>query len=550
MEPKYDNKILKLIQDIYQDYCLAPDELPKTNFFRLMFENKLIDVCDYNIFYLNHYINELIQEKDYLTYEQFLVLLFFIYGQQLKILKTQKIDEETFSNLMTNEREKHQEKQANNEQNTELDQEFPPDINEMNIDSYKVIIKQERVSFSNNTIIKVLKLIRGDNLNYVDIVIPDYQDQEKLMNHILTSESINFSKNYSDPLYHIFCGNSSFLPEKNIQLMNISDLIRIIWEKNIYNNIESEVIARNLYYFLYPLKISLSNKTVADKFFNIFDDPKLKNNPDLVQEHFSSINLDSKKINFTFSTFVLIMTTFSMNIPENEGKDLLKALQHFYEIILEIENNDIFNKMDNINESTAKLDDENLWPESKILNEAKRMQKNADKFDKDFLLDSLTLLDKDLPEMNSLIKATQSAMPTQANNIFNNKYKQEVLKFPLQTLKVQLDELQKKKIEDSYNAQIEKFKGAKKSNGRDPPPKPMFFEDLPDVEFEEFKYFGNKTIETLKQRFLKNSFKEIMMNSNVYPCLIKEVMIIPKKLHVEVLVYHKKTKKLNIIYIY
>lgn len=543
MEPKYDNKILKIIQDIFNDYSLAPDELPKTNFFRLMFENKLIDVCDYNIFYLNHYVNELIQDKDYLTYEQFLVLLFFIYGQQLKMLKTQKIDEETFSNLMTNERENYNEKQANNEQNNELDRQLPNDINEMTIDSYKVIIDKEQVSFVNNTIIRVLKLIREDNNNYVDIVIPDYQDQEKLLNHVLTSESINFSKNYSDPLYHIFCGNSSFLPEKNIQLMNISDLIRIIWEKNIYNNIESEVIAKNLIYFMCPVKINLSKKNIAEKFYNIFDDPKLKNNPDLVQEHFLAINIDSKKINFTFSTFVLIMSTFAINIPENEGKGLLEALGHFYKTVLEIEINDIFNKMDNINENTANLIDENQWHESKTLSEAKRMQNNPDKFDKDFLLDSLTLLDKDLPEMNSLIKSTQNSMPTQANNLFNNKYKKEVLKFPLQTLKVELDEIAKKKTEDSDNAKIEKLKGAKKSNGREPPPKPMFFEDLPDVEFEEFKYFGNKTIETLKQRFLKNSFKEIMMNSNVYPCLIKEVMIIPKKLHVEVLLSYLYFKK-------
>lgn len=537
MEPKYDNKTLKLIQEVYNDYTLAPDELPKTNFFRLMFENKLIDVCDYNIFYLNHYVNELIQDKDYLTYEQFLVLLFFIYGQQLKMLKTQKIDEETFNNLITNEKENnnYDEKQGKNEQINELDREFPNEIKEMSVDSYKIIMNKEQISFTNNTVIRVLKLIREDNNNYVDIVIPDYQEQEKLLNQILTTESINFSKNYSDPLYHIFCGNSSFLPEKNIQLMNIADLIRIIWEKNIYNNIESEVIAKILTNFMYPIKINLLSKNVAEKFYNIFDDPKLKNNPDLVSESFSAINIESKKINFTFSTFVLIMTTFAINIPENEGKNLLEALSHFYKTLLEIEENDIFNKMDNINENTANLEDDNQFPESKTLAEAKRMQNHPDKFDKDFLLDSLSLIDKDLPEMNLLIKSTQNYKPTQANNLYNNKYKQEALKFPLQTLKVELDEIAKKKIEDSDKAKIEKLKGAKKSNGREPPPKPMFFEELPDVEFEEFKYFGDKTIETLKQRFLKNSFKEIMMNTNVVPSLIKEVMIIPKKLHVEVI---------------
>jgi len=538
MEPKnFDNKILKLIQDLYNDYILAPDELPKINFFRLMFENKLIDVCDYNIFYLNHYVNELIQDKDYLTYENFLILLFFIYGQQLKILKTQKIDEETFSNLMTNEKENNGNLLSNNEQNNELDREFPNDINEMTVDSYKVLMNKSQVPFSNNTVIKVIKNIREDNENYIDIVIPDFQDQEKLLNSILSNESINFSKKYSDSLYHIFCGNSSFIPEKNIQLMNISELIRIIWEKNIFNNIESNVIAKILSYFLFPIRISFTNKSVVDKFYNIFDDPKLKNFPDLVHEHFSAINIDSTKINFTFSSFVLILSTFALNIPENENKEQLEALEHFYKIILELELNDIFSKLDNINENVDNLDDDNLWPESKNVIEAKRMQSNADKTDMDFLLDSLSLLDKDLPEMNAVIKTTQNSIPNSSNYLFNNKYKQEVFKFPMQTLKVELDEAAKKRIEDNDNAKIEKLKGAKKSGGREPPPKPLFFDDLPDVKFEEMKYFGDKTIETLKNRFLKNSFKDILLNSNVYPCLIKEVMIIPKKLHVEVSYY-------------
>ncbi len=536
METKNNNKILKLIQDIYNDYMYAPDELPRNYFFKLMFENKLIDVCDYNIFYLNHYVTELIQESDYLTYEQFLNLLLFIYGQQLKMIKLQKIDEETFNNIMTNEKENNMEKiisQQENDQNNELERDFPNDLNSMNEDSYKVILNgKDQITFSNYTIIKVLKSVREDNQTYVDIVIPDFDKGEKLFNKILTSESIYFSKNYSDPLYHIFCGNSSYLSEKNIQIMNISDLIRIFREKNINSNIESEVIANIIVNFLFPIKIKI--KTDGKKFVDIFDDPKLKNNPELVESQFKAISLDSKKINFTFSSFVLILSSLAINIPESANKPILEAMEHFYKNVLEIESNDIFNKMDNFNEKSDNFDDDNILPESKNISEARRIQNNPQKLDLDYLLDSLNVLEKELPDLNNIINSNQNNIPNQSNTIYNNLYKREVIKFPLQTLKVELDEIAIKKQQDIEKAKIDKLKGAKKSNGKEPPPTPLFFDDMPNRQFEETKYFGEKKIETLRQRYLKNSFKDIMLNSSVYPCLIKEVMIIPKKLHFEV----------------
>lgn len=544
MEPKhYDNTILKIILDLFNDYSIADDELPKENVFRLMFENKLIDVCDYNIFYVNHYLNQLNPENDYLTYEEFLVLLFFIYGQQLKMLKCQKQGQETFieameNNSHTNNVEHNAVNTHNNvEQHNELNHDFPNDINQMTFDSYKNVIDKEQFSFPNNTIIRVLKSILNDNESYIDNVMPDYSEYEKLFKVILDNESISYSKLYSDPLYHIFCSNSSFLANKNIQLMNITDLIRIIWEKNIYNNLECDRIGNIIAAFLFPIKINLAKKDLAERFFNLFDDPRLKSNTELVVESFKNINIDATKLNFTFSAFVMIMTAFALNIPESQGKSVIKALEHFYLKIIEIEPNDLFNRMEEINVKASDLDEENIWPESKTLAEAKQKQVNQDKNDLDFLLDSLRLLDKELPEINSLIKSTQNSISSHANDLFINKYKPEKFKFPLQTLKIELDENLKRRQEDSEKAKVEKLKGVKKNNSREPPPKPVWFEELPDKDFEELKYFGEKTIETLKHRFMKNSYKDILMNSNVYPCLIKEVMMIPKKLHYEVFLY-------------
>lgn len=532
----YDNSILKIIQELYSDYLMDEEELTKHNFFRLMFENKLIDLCDYNLFYLNHYINQLSPESDYLSYEQFLVLLLFIYGQQLKMLKSQKQENqenEKLNNLISSKNNDPDQM----EENQELDRDFPNEINDMSIDSYKVIIENKQFNFPNNTIIRVIKNVREDNDIYIDNVIPDFNENEILFKNILLKESIDFSKNYSKPLYHIFCGNSSYVQNKNIQLMNISDLIRIIWEKNIYSNLESEKIAKILCLFLHPLKINLENdfnKQLTEKFINIFDDPKLKSNPDLVIEYFSSINIDSTKINFTFSAFVMIMSTFAVYIPENENKQIIDSIKHFYKSIVEILKNDLFEEMDNINEKSANLENENIWPESKVLGDAQRMQVDSDKNDMDFLLDSLTLLDKELPELSSMIKVTQNKIPSNANTLLDNKVKVQKMKFPMETLKVELDEIYRKKEEDRDDLRMEKLKNVKKTGGKNAPDKPVFFDDLPNAELEEIKYFGNKTIDTLKQRFLKNSMKDIMINSNVYPCLIKEVMLIPRKIHPEV----------------
>lgn len=537
MENKQDdNIILKILQDLYGDYAVIKDELPKQYFFRLIFENKLMDVCDYNIFYFNHYANE-ITEAEFLTYQEFFNLIFFVYGQQLKMIKSQKVDEDNFSTnakvKSKTESESDEEKEEDPQEN-ELKKDIPNDINELTVESFNIVLDKDKFTFMNNTIIKVMKMVRHDHENYIDIVIPDYEENDKEFYKLLSNETLNICKDYSDPLYHIFCSNSKYYHNKNIQLMNISDLIRIIWEKNIYNNIESEKIARIVAKYLCPIRINFNRKDYREKYINIFDDPKLKNSEEAVRKYFEEIHIDSTKINFTFSSFIMIITEFSIVIPESKEKSIQEALEHFFHTILEIEKNDLFGRMDNMNDNESNIDDDVLWMESKILQEAKRMQSNPEKTDMDYILDSLKFLDKDLPEMNPLIKSLQNPLPNSSNYVKGNEIKVEKLPFPLNTLQVEIDEMKAKATKEKDEAKIAKLKGAKKSNGREPPPKPVFFEDMPDKKLEEVKYFGNKTVETLKQRLIKNSYKDILMNSNVYPCLIKEVMIIPKKLHVDV----------------
>jgi hypothetical protein len=538
-----DNLILKIIHDLYKDYAIIKDELPKQYFFRLIFENKLMDVCDYNIFYFNHYANE-ITDEDFLTYQEFLKLIFFIYGQQLKMIKSQKVDEDTFSTntnikpMTKNSKTKYdsdsEEEKEESPQEAELKKEIPNDINELTVDSYNVILDKDKFTFMNNTIIKIMKMVRYDHDNYIDIVIPDYEENDNEFYKILSNENLVLCKEYSDPLYHIFCSNSNFHSNKNIQLMNISDLIRIIWEKNIYNNIESSKIAKVISKYLCPIKINFNRKDIMDKYINIFDDPKLKNSEEAVKKYFDNINLDSTKINFTFSSFVMILTEFSLLIPDSVGKDYKECLEHFFQTILEIEKNDLFGRMENMNENESYIDEDSPYMESKILVEARRMQQNPEKIDMDYLLDSLKFLDKDLPEMNALIKSLENPKPNCSNYVKGNEIKIEKLPFPLNTLQVEIDEMKGKMQKEKDQIKIDKLKGAKKASGREAPPKPVFFEDIPDKKLEEVKYFGNKTVETLKGRLIKNSYKDILMNSNVYPCLIKEVMVIPKKLHVDV----------------
>ena len=72
------------------------------------------------------------------------------------------------------------------------------------------------------------------------------------------------------------------------------------------------------------------------------------------------------------------------------------------------------------------------------------------------------------------------------------------------------------------------LKSPKKRNARDPPPKEIYREELPNKAISFEKYMGRVKYNSLSGRGVRNTFKEIISNSKVYPSLIHESLILPK----------------------
>lgn len=518
-----DNNVLRVFHSVFFEYSLNHEELNKFEIYKLLFENKMIDVCDFNIFHVNFIIKQLSPNSDKLTFEQFLKLVFFIYSQQMRMLQSKNED--------------NKEHTPNNQENSELleknlllngDMEYPFDANEVSSQSIKLIIENKKLIYSSNNIVKVLLDQVELKEKFFDLCCPFF-DNDDLFKIILGEEIISFLSMYSNGLQSFFISNSKFDDYKNVQYMNIAELISIIWNHNIYSNFDCETITNIVCNFLYPLKLKIS-----ESLKEIFDEPKLKNNPDLVKEEFWKMYIHSEEINFTFSTFVLMMACFALNLPENHEKGLSDSIDFFCKFVLEIKENELQEEQVQLEESIHNPVDEDYFPESKIYEDAKIMQTNPNKNDTDFLHDSLSILDKDIPDVIDIFKNLQNVTPNHSNTLFYNNLKIDKVKFPLNTLKKEVEEEILRKQETKEKKMIENAKKSKRVNPRDQQPKPVFFEDPPNMDFEKAKYFGNKNIEDLKNRFLINSYKDVLLNSGVYPCLLKEILIIPKKMTKEV----------------
>jgi tetratricopeptide (TPR) repeat protein len=502
-----DNNILKTLQNIFFEYSEKKEETSKLNIFKMLFEYKMIDVCDYNIIYVNYYLNKL-NEEDNISFAQFLHLVFFIYGQQLKMLN-----------------------QGNPENQTSMSEgdQLPNEIHNMSSNSIKYIVENRKMIYSSNNIVRVLLDQREKGERFMELCCPLFSKNTQLLETLLNQELIFYISNYTNDLMSIFLANSKFDEEKNVQYMNIADLISIIWNHHIYSNFDCDSIALIVSMFLYPYEVK-----VDQKFKTIFDEPMNKKNPELVKEEFNKIYLNSDNLNFTFSTFILLLSAFGLNLNDNKDKEPIPSLEFFFKNIMELRENRSQEEMEVIDKSATIVEEEDHFPESKIYLQALEIQKNPTNQEADFIQDCLFMLEKDLPDLGSFIKDHQNPVPNQANALYANPKMIEKLKFPLGQLQVEIDEENKRKIEKKDKAMIEGAKKVKRPNPRDPPVKPVFREEFPNKEFERLKYFGNATIDNLKNRLMKNTMKEVLANSHVYPSLIREVMIIPKAVPKEV----------------
>ncbi len=518
-----ENKILIYIQKLYRKYIPKYSEAcTKHSIIKMFFENRFIDMCDYNIFLLNYYLNELSPEDDAITYEQLIRLVFFIYEQQLIYInkkaflneKKKRVKREARATIMSVDRSSIDALLA-----SELSKEF--NILQF-IMNGKSIKKREKRSMDLDQ--KIQLEIDKKNL-LITYCYPNFEKNQDILKHLLRSEIIEFISQYETHLYKVFSNYGFVEDEKNISLLNISRVPDIIWDCNIFTNIKSDSVADILSKFLAPYVIDI------DELLTICDDPKFRNCPDYVMDYMK--NYQPEKLNLCFSDFVLFLAAIGIKLPENKGKPDIDSLENFFNNILCLQKNTYFEELARIEEE-AHVEVIEFVPDSKNLDEAKRMHNNPNSDDTYMVLDYLNILDKDVPELSDNFKATCNPVFSHSNDVYYDKYKHINLKFPIIPLKVEADEKKERDEKLIEDKRIAKSKKPVKQNNRDPQRKQPDYEYMPDPVEENFKRFGRPTIESLKNRLLKNAYNDTLWNSNVYPTLIPEILLIPRQMKPEV----------------
>lgn len=371
---------------------------------------------------------------------------------------------------------------------------------------------------------------------------------------------------FNDELYTIFANHAKYDSELNVEYINFTELVEIILEKNIFANNNSKKICEVISYYI-PYSFDYD----SEDFTLIFDDPKISKSKNLIELQLAKFNLLDSELKFNFSTFSLFITHFHLFLKANEGKTIPKSILYYYKVILEFDiagkfeeknpNNNLSQQEENEEEEMdefEKLMKVEQFPESVYMEEAKKIESKPDDTDEEFVFEFLQGIDKDMPLVpiyDSSIKINNGYANT--SELKKEAYKKNYslindmealnteslytpdgvnLKFPFNTLHSEIEKEKLRKIDIKEKIMIEKAKKPKKQNNnkKELPPKPLDFEDLPDKDELRIRYYGSSKINDLKKRYFKNSFKNIISNTYVYPSIIAETLMIPNKIPIEI----------------
>ena len=515
-----DNAVLKNLQNLFKENCPKDeDTMTKLSVIKLFFDYKIMDSCGYNIFEINDFLNQLNPEEDKINLKNFLILIFFIYKSQL------------LGSTLVNESVKSQ--------NSSIQDISIQDINSLSGE-------QKQISSSKN-IIKIIMNQRDLRTNSYNYLCPNFKEEDIIK--IINYDILNFVSKYMNSLENDIFLKYSFIEEKNNEeyFKNLKNIEKTEEEKK--NNIENEnnikpfrllnITEFNTLIFDYPIFKNFSCEEIT-KYLSLFipefqekDFPEIKKAFDekLSKEEiiniFSHINsIDNiEDLNFSYSSLVILLIQFCLKLKSSEGKTFQDSIDFLFSSEFNLKPDDK-NIIEQIQEKEEEEEDFDFVPESDNLNEAKNAKLGDE--EAELIFDVLENLEKTLPPLDINVINFANDKPMHSNNLYLNKYEVVPAKFPLELLQVEIDERNAKNLAESEKRRIERARKPKKRNARDPPPKEIHMDELPNINISKERYLGKERPKTLTKNNIKNTFKEIISNAKVYPSLIHEALILPQ----------------------
>ena len=506
-----------------------------------------MDSCGYNIFEINNFLHQLNPENDEIDLKQFLILIFYIYKMQVLPSDDDTIRSgiSEISDMTIKEINdfsgKSQEiyMNRNNIIKIILDQRdrrpnpynyLCPDFNSEDVRS---LLEYELLDFCG----QYMKAIEMEIFDKYAVVYPGLETIKKPKEDNKKNETENKeleflnNENGDNTLKSKKNKDKKELPnpilehrEKTFKILNIVNLNTLIFKLPIFKNFDSGTITTYLKMFL---------EDIQDDSFNIikaaFDEEfKEEEKEKKIKDIFNEVLLNASELNFSYSGISLLLIQFAVKLPSSQGHSLEDAVVFMFESEFQLRP-DAETIKEILQEEESEEPDYDFIPESATLLELKEGKKNLEE-DKEIIDDLLSRLEKDLPEMDKIIMQFANDKPQHSNTIFNNPFHSSPPKFPLERLQVEIDEEAAARLAANEQRRIAKAKKAKRRNARDAPPKEFYWDPVPDKKEIDEKYMGKEKVGTLQFREVKNSFKEIIGNTKVYPGLIRETLILPKTL--------------------
>ena len=546
METFEDNTILKTLQNLFKENCPKGEEtMTKLSIFKLFFNYKIIDSCGYNIFELNDFLNQLNPEEDKITLKMFLILIFYIYKSQLagsmlvnESVKSQNnsIQDISVQDINSLSGEQKQISSTKNIIKIIMNQRdlrknsynfICPNFNKEDI---KNIFQYELLAF----VSKYMNSIENEIFNKYSIIDPNNNeeyfkylkkkdsDELKLNLNANTDNNINTEEKEKEREKEKEKDDKDKKEENNIKpfrILNITQFNTLIFDYPIFKNFPCEEITQYLSLFIPEFQENYFTQ-IKKAFDERMDEEQIRE----ILSHVSTIdNIDD--LNFSYSSLILLLIQFCLKLKSSEGKSYEESIDFLFSNEFNLKP-DKANLIEEIQEKEEEEEDYDFVPESAILNEAKQ-NKMGDE-EAELLYDVLENLEKTLPPIDINVISFANDKPQHSNNLYLNKYEVVPAKFPLETLQVEIDERNAKNLAETEKRRIERAKKPKKRNARDPPPKEIYMDELPNKKISMERYLGKPKINTLTKNNVKNTFKEIISNGKVYPSLIHESLILPK----------------------
>ena len=496
-----ENVTLKKLQDFYsyhlqksqeKEEFKAEDEnsLTKLYIIRMFFEYSLIDTCGYNIFQLSEFLHQLNSTSDTIDLQQFFKLIFYLY-------KIQTINQGVADS----------------------------EISELSLDDINEISNNYKTVTDPNNIINLILDQYEANTKYFKYCIPDLANNS--LKEVLDYDFLSICSKYMNALNNnIYLKYADRNEEKKIYYLNFIKMNKFLIEQHITSLFRTNELYEYMQIFTQIKSDFLEDSTFKEEFLTFFE----KNLTDEeIKEFFNKMILPLEDYNFNYSSIALLLNVFASNLESSKEFPKEEKIRFFYEEILHLKNFDEVNLTEEkINEEKEDETIEDYLPESETLNKAKQSFGKYTKDDIEFIGEFLEKLDKILPPEDENILAFANEYDYPVNKLHNNEKKSTIPKFPVERLAVEVEEEKERKLAEQEKRQIERAKKPKKNQkDKNENPYEKVMGEVPNLKVENERYMGRDKILTLTHRLIKQTYKEILPNTKVYPSLLKEVLIIP-----------------------